>query len=109
MGNRLCAVRSGQWKLKVPTTFSDEFAGYLKLDNPQTEIPRELFDLANDPGEQKSVLAQHPDVAKRLQAMIEEAREDLGDSKRKMVGKNDRPVGQVKVTAPMATTEPKDF
>jgi arylsulfatase A-like enzyme len=109
IGNRLCAVRSGQWKLKVPTTFSDEFAGYLKLENPQTEIPRELFDLANDPGEQKSVLAQHPDVVKRLQAMIEEAREDLGDSKRKMVGKNDRPVGQVKVTGPMATTQPKDF
>jgi arylsulfatase A len=97
VGNRLHAVRSGQWKLKVPTTLSEEFAGYVKLDNPETPIPRALFDLANDPAEQKSVLKEHPDVAERLQAMIEHAREDLGDSKRKMVGKNVRPVGRTEV------------
>jgi arylsulfatase A len=95
VGDRLHAVRSGQFKLKVPTTLNEEFAGYLKIENPETEIPRALYDLENDPGEQKSVLANYPDVAKRLQAMIEAAREDLGDSRRHMVGKNVRLVGRV--------------
>jgi len=94
-GNRLHAVRSGQWKLKVPTTFGEEFAGYLKIENAETEVPRALYDLANDPAEQKSVISDHPEVAKRLQAMIESAREDLGDSRRDLVGKNVRPIGRI--------------
>ncbi|HWA96931.1 MAG TPA: sulfatase-like hydrolase/transferase, partial [Pirellulales bacterium] len=99
VGDRLHAVRSGKWKLKVPTTLAEEFAGYAKgLKNPETPIPRALYDLEADPAEQKSVLEDHPDVAKRLQAMIESAREDLGDAKRKMIGKNVRPVGRVEVT-----------
>src|SRR5688572_7509925 len=95
VGNRLHAVRSGKWKLKVPTTLGEEFAGYLQIDNADTEIPRALYDLENDPAEQKSVMADHPEVAKRLQAMIESAREDLGDSRRKMAGKNVRPIGRI--------------
>jgi arylsulfatase A-like enzyme len=96
-GNRLAAVRSGRWKLKVPTLLREEFSDYVKLENPDTIIPRALYDLANDPGEQKSVLGDHPDVVQRLQAMIEQAREDLGDSRRDMVGKNVRPIGQVAI------------
>jgi arylsulfatase A-like enzyme len=95
VGNRLHAVRSGKWKLKVPTTLGEEFAGYLKIENAETEIPRALYDLENDPAEQKSVLADHPEVAKRLQAMIESAREDLGDSRRNLSGKNVRPLGRI--------------
>jgi arylsulfatase A-like enzyme len=98
VGDRLHAVRSGKWKLKVPTTLQEEFSGYAKLENPETEIPRALFDLENDPGEQKSVLGDHPDVAKKLQAMIEWAREDIGDSRRHMTGKNVRPVGRIAQT-----------
>ncbi len=97
VGNRLHAVRSGKWKLKVPTTLAEEYSGYAKLENPDTEIPRALYNLEDDPAEQKNVIAQHPDEFKKLQAMIEEARQDLGDSKRKMVGKNFRPVGKVAV------------
>jgi hypothetical protein len=79
----------------VPTTLAEEFAGYLNVANPDTQIPRALYDLENDPAEQKSVLADHPDVARRLQAMIEAAREDMGDARRKVTGKNVRPVGRV--------------
>jgi arylsulfatase A-like enzyme len=92
-GNRLHAVRSGKWKLKVPTTLREEYSEYLKIENPETVIPRALYDLESDPGEQKSVLADHPAVAERLQAMIESARADLGDSRRNLVGKNVRPIG----------------
>ena len=97
VGDRLHAVRSGKWKLKVPTVLAEEFAGYLQIENPDTEIPRALYDLEADPAEQKSVLAHHPEVAERLQAMIESAREDLGDARRKVTGKNVRPVGKVAV------------
>jgi arylsulfatase A-like enzyme len=93
VGNRLHAVRSGKWKLKVPTELGEEFAGYLKIENAQTEIPRALYDLESDPAEQKSVIQDHPDIAKKLIALAEAAREDLGDSKRNMTGKNVRPVG----------------
>jgi arylsulfatase A len=94
-GNRLAAVRSGKWKLKVPTLLSEEFGDYVKLDKPDATIPRALYDLENDLGEQKSVLNDHPDVAKKLQAMIESAREDLGDSRRNMPGKKVRPIGEL--------------
>jgi arylsulfatase A len=94
-GNRMHGVRAGQWKLKIPTTLAEEFGDYAKLDNPQTIIPRALYNLETDPGEQKNVLKDHPDVAEKLQAMIEAAREDLGDSRRNLMGKNVRPIGQV--------------
>jgi len=106
VGDRLHAVRSGKWKLKVPTTLSEEYAGYLQIQNPQTTIPRALYDLENDPGEQKSVLADHPDVFKRLQALIESARDDLGDSRRKRIGKNVRPVGRIETLQPVDGSEP---
>jgi len=94
VGDRLHAVRSGRWKLKVPTTLAEEFAGYLNVANPDTQIPRALYDLENDPAEQKSVLNDYPDVAKKLIGLADAAREDLGDSKRNMTGKNVRPVGR---------------
>src|SRR5215207_7070660 len=94
-GNRLHAVRSGKWKRKVPTTLGEEFAGYLKIENSETEIPRALYNLETDPGGRSWSWAEHPDVAERLQAMIESAREDLGDSRRKLTGKNVRPIGQI--------------
>jgi arylsulfatase A-like enzyme len=95
VGDRLHAVRSGKWKLKVPTTLAEEYSGYAKLENPETEIPRALYNLEDDPAEQKNVIAQHPEEFKKLQAMIEQAREDIGDAKRKLTGKNVRPVGKV--------------
>jgi arylsulfatase A-like enzyme len=101
VGNRLHAVRSGKWKLKVPTTLGEEYSGYGKLENPDTEIPRALYNLEQDPAEQKNVIADHPEEFKKLQAMIESAREDLGDSKRKLAGKGQRPVGQVATTQPV--------
>ena len=92
-GNRLNAVRSGPWKLKLQTTLQEE-TEYGKIENPDTPIGRKLYHLPTDPGEQKSVLADHKDVVDRLLKLAERAREDLGDARKGVVGKNVRPVGQ---------------
>ena len=46
-------------------------------------------------GETTDVAAQHPEVVKRLQALAEAARENLGDGLTKRDGKNARPPGRV--------------
>jgi arylsulfatase A len=90
----LMAVRSGKWKLKLPSTLKDE-TYYTKLETPDAKIPRALYDLELDPGEQKSVLADHPDVAKRLTELADHARADMGDVRRGITGKDVRPVGRL--------------
>ena len=55
----------------------------------------ELYDLNSDVGETTNVAAEHPDVVKRLQALAEQARDDLGDSLTQREGKNRRPPGKL--------------
>ncbi|MBI4166786.1 MAG: sulfatase [Acidobacteria bacterium] len=86
----LAAVRSGQWKLHVIRT------AYNK-DTKKTDMEDvlELYDLAKDIGETANVADRHPDVVRRLQAMLAEAREDIGDDQTKDAGKNVRPAGYI--------------
>jgi arylsulfatase len=98
-GNRLAAVRSGEWKYKVKTTLQEE-TEYGKYENPQTPIPAKLFNLVTDPGEQKSVANDHPDVVERMQKLIEAARQDMGDARTGLEGKNVRPVGALPSVRP---------
>lgn len=37
-----------------------------------------LYDLRRDPGERYDVKSQHPDIIKKIQELVEEARKDLG-------------------------------
>jgi arylsulfatase A-like enzyme len=79
---RLHAVRSGKWKLHV--------------ERPELkEPPPFLYDLEADIGETTNVAAKHPEVVKRLMALIEEARRDLGDAATGAVGSGVRPPGRV--------------
>ena len=87
-GPQLQAVRSGRWKLILP------------LEERWTSVPgktarssAELYDLQNDIGSTANVAADHPGVVRRLIALAEKAREDLGDWKHP--GKGQRPVGRV--------------
>ncbi|AMV29587.1 Arylsulfatase [Gemmata sp. SH-PL17] len=99
--NELQAVRSGKWKLILPHTYrtmagqpqgKDGTPG--KYKQVKIEAP-ELYDLDADTGESQNVADANPDIVKRLLAFAESAREDLGDSLTKRVGKNTREPGRV--------------
>jgi len=78
-GNELHAVRSGRWKFRAKNHLRNENI-YNKEWPADIVVPAALYDLARDPGEQKSVLADHPNIAERLRRYMAESREDLGDS-----------------------------
>jgi arylsulfatase len=101
--NELQAVRSGKWKLIFPHTATQMLegrppgadgkpGGYKKVafDKPM------LFDLDADLGETKNVADSHPDVMKRLNALADAMRAELGDSLTKAVGKGVREPGREK-------------
>jgi arylsulfatase len=79
LGNELHAVRSGPWKLRAKNNFFNENI-YRKGAPQDLEMPAALYNLEVDPGEQKSVLSDHPKIVKRLEGYLQEARADLGDS-----------------------------
>lgn len=94
----LQAVRSGRWKLH----FRHD---YRSLDEPGSggrpgryvgrTIGPALFDLDSDPGETTDVAREHPDVVRRLEALAEGARRDLGDSATGREGSGVRPPGRL--------------
>ncbi len=119
-GEQLQAVRSGDWKLHFPHPYL-EVAGEpgrdgkpanfsnLKPDSIRLsglegiasrhgyrieQIGLSLYNLKEDIGETKNVAEQHPDVVKRLQALAEKARADLGDTLTRRTGNGLRPAGK---------------
>ncbi|HZZ44374.1 MAG TPA: sulfatase [Tepidisphaeraceae bacterium] len=97
--NRLNAIRSGDWKLKFPTTLQEE-THYGKWENPTTKIPAGLFNLSLDPAEQKSLIKDHPDIAKKLESYANAARQHLGDARTHTLGNQIRPAGHIPTTQP---------
>ncbi len=83
IGTQLQAVRSGKWKLHVAR------------QTDQKKADAALYDLDRDIGETTVVAAAHPEVVERLMALVEQARDDLGDSLTQHEGKNVRPPGRV--------------
>ena len=73
--NNLNAVRSGRWKLHVDENL--------------------LFDLESDVGETQDAYADHPEVVRKLEDLVQACREDLGDERLNIEGQNCRPVGRV--------------
>lgn len=57
------------------------------------QLELSLFNLDTDPGETKNVAAEHPDVMKKLSALAEAARQDLGDSLQSIKGSGLRAPG----------------
>jgi arylsulfatase A len=75
---RLNAVRSGKWKLVFRSR----------------KIPQALYNLQADIAELHDVSAQYPGIVGRLTVLAEKIREDIGDSAKKIKGKNVRPIGK---------------
>jgi arylsulfatase A len=98
--NDLQAVRSGPWKLVLPHTYRTLGAGHQLalggkpisyVSSPVTQP--ELYDLASDAGEFGNVALRHPDVVKRLLALADRIRADLGVGAK--IGPGVRPAGKV--------------
>lgn len=96
--NDLQAVRSGHWKLLFAhvsrtmngqTPGKDGFPGKYR---PLT-VERSLYNMSSDPGETTDVAAQNPEVVKRLEALAESMREDLGDDLNERPAKGARAPG----------------
>ena len=95
--DQLQAVRSGKWKLHLPLKPKKRNWG-----RPIPEVPLALYDLENDIAEKNNLAQHHPNVVKRLLALAEKARRDLGDLDRK--GANVRPAGWVENPKPLLMT-----
>ena len=98
--NELHAVRAGRWKLHVPHGYRTIEGADLRTPTFQgtyarAEIGLSLFDLEADVGETTNVADAHPEVVERLMELIEQARDDLGDSLTDREGRNIRPPGRV--------------
>ena len=84
--DQLQAVRSGKWKLHLPLKPKKRNWG-----KPEPQGPLALYDLRDDIAEKNNVADKHPEIVKRLLALAEKAREDLGDLDRE--GLHQRPAG----------------
>ena len=61
-----------------------------------------VLDVATDIAEATNVADDHPDVVSRLEELVQQCREDLGDGITGTEGKNRRPVGRVENPKPLA-------
>ena len=103
--NQLQAVLDGdgRWKLQLPhvwRTLAGQPAAKdgvpAKYEQRKLEQP-ELYDLENDVSETADVAEKNPDVVKRLEALAETAREDLGDALTNRKGAGVREAGRAAV------------
>ncbi len=91
--DQLQAVRSGKWKLFVEMESKKRNWG-----KPEGKTPLKLFDLSTDVHEDQDLKDRHPQLVKRLLALAEKARHDLGDVGRP--GQKQRPAGWVQKPHP---------
>jgi len=92
--DQLQAIRTGKWKLHLPLKSKKRNWG-----KPIPNSPLQLYGLKANIGETNNIAAEHPEVVKRLLALAEKAREDLGDVNRK--GRGQRPAGWVENPQPL--------
>ncbi|UCE48800.1 MAG: sulfatase [Phycisphaerales bacterium] len=90
---QLQAVRLGKWKLYLPLE-----AKWINFRGDTKASPAGLYNLETDIGETTNLAVKYPDVVRRLLALAEKAREDLGDVGRP--GLNQRPAGIVDAPTP---------
>jgi len=100
-GRHLQAMRSGKWKLHFPHAYRSLAGkpggkGGIPAAYSQGKTGLALFDLEADIGQKTNLAAKHPDVVKRLQALADKMRADLGDSATKTRGNGARQPGRLR-------------
>ena len=83
----LQGIRSGKWKLVLPRPARPPWTGWSA--RMVDAVPQaQLYDLEADVEEKHDAADRHPEIVARLTALVEKARDDLGDHDR--VGKGAR-------------------
>ena len=99
-GRHLQAVRGGRWKLHFPHAYrtmagKSGGTGGKPARYSQGKTALALYDLRADIGETTNVADKHPDVVRRLKALADACRAELGDSATKVRGTGLRPPGRI--------------
>jgi arylsulfatase A-like enzyme len=99
--NNLKAIRTDKWKLVFPcisqtygkpsTIGGDGFPGRYGTDS----VKLALYNLLNDPGEDRDVKDQYPDIVKQLTAIADKYRKEIGDGLTNQVGIEVRPAAKL--------------
>lgn len=99
--DNLKAIRKGKWKLVFPATSQtynapatiggDRYPGKYAA----VPVPLSLYDLSIDPGEDRDVKDQHPDIVEALSKIADKYRHEMGDGLTKTVGTEVRPAAVV--------------
>jgi arylsulfatase A-like enzyme len=99
--NNLKAIRKGNWKLVFPcvsqtynkpgATGKDGFPGKYSTDSVQLA----LYDLNTDPGEDRDIKEQYPQIVKQLTVIADRYRKEIGDGLTNQTGAEVRPAAKV--------------
>lgn len=95
--NSLEAMRMGRWKLQFPHQWRDSKTSPANDGHAGKYVTQEcgleLYDLESDLGESKDVSSVYPEIVKKMQALADLKREELGDDLKKVQGKENRQPG----------------
>lgn len=97
--NSLHAVRYGDWKMYFPHRYRTLNGRKGRNDGIPIKYEyvdleqKELYDLAKDPSETKNLYQEFPEVAKKIEALADIKRSEIGDDLTKIIGTENRPVG----------------
>ena len=99
--NNLKAIRTGQWKLvfaangqtygKMGATGHDGFPGKYSTDT----VKLALYNLLTDPGEDRDVKEQYPEVVTQLNTIADKYRKEIGDGLTNQTGSEVRPAAKL--------------
>ncbi len=97
-GMKLEGVRSGPWKLRLAAAVEPPPKGATGAKAKAKAGEDELYNLEADIGESKNVIAENPEVAKRLHGFVDAMKDDLGLNE---AGPGVRPLGKVENPLPL--------
>jgi arylsulfatase len=81
-------------QMKPKSIMQSGIAGIASRHGYRVEnVDLSLFNLKDDPGELHNIAAEHPEIVKRLRALAETTRKELGDALQGTKGAENRPLG----------------